>query len=199
MVKIGNGLLALAGSNAYSGGTTVSGGTLQLGNASALGTGGLTANNGTVDLASFSPTVSSLSGAAGTITNSGGSDSTLTVNQPIATTFGGRSGWANQHGGPGHGLRRQPDPGRQQHLQRAHDGQRGGLIAGGANGLSPNSDLTVNGGTLDTTAFPQTVQSLTVGPGDAQPLDRQPLDHLRRGQPERHAQPVRQSRAGPWN
>ena len=81
--------LILGGWNTYSGGTTVNGGTLQLGNASALGTCGLTADAGNVDLAGYSPTVSSLSGAAGTITNSGPADSILTVNQSTTTTFGG--------------------------------------------------------------------------------------------------------------
>ena len=85
----GGGQLILGGWNTYTGGTTVSGGTLQLGNANALGTGGLAVEAGTVDLAGYSPTVSSLSGVAGTITNSGSADSVLTVNQSTATTFSG--------------------------------------------------------------------------------------------------------------
>ena len=44
--QIGGGTLILTGSNTYSGGTTVSGGTLQVGNPSALGTGGLTTKRG---------------------------------------------------------------------------------------------------------------------------------------------------------
>ena len=43
--------------NGYNGGTTVNGGTLQLGNVSALGTGALAANNGTLDLHGFGVTV----------------------------------------------------------------------------------------------------------------------------------------------
>ena len=62
---------------------------MQLGNNSALGTGGLTANAGVVDLAGFSPSVASLSGAAGILTNSGGSLATLTVVQNGTTTFSG--------------------------------------------------------------------------------------------------------------
>ena len=86
----GAGLLALSGLNTYSGGTTLNGGTLQLGNASALGAAGLTLNAGVIDLASFSPTVTSLSGSASTIiTNSGAADATLTVNQSGTTSFGG--------------------------------------------------------------------------------------------------------------
>ena len=85
----GSGLLHLTGSNGYSGGTTVSGGTLQLGNASAMGTGGLTANAGVVDLAGFSPTVTTLNGAAGTIASSSGA-ATLTVSSSGSSdTFSG--------------------------------------------------------------------------------------------------------------
>ncbi len=84
------GLQNLSGSNSYSGGTTVSAGTLQVGSASALGTGALAANGGVVDLAGFSVTVGSFSGAASTVTNSAFSPSTLTINQSIATTFGGK-------------------------------------------------------------------------------------------------------------
>ncbi len=85
----GGGMLNLSASNGYSGGTTVSGGTLQLGNTSALATGGLTADAGSVDLAGYSPTVFGLGGAAGTITNSVSSAVTLTANQATPTTFGG--------------------------------------------------------------------------------------------------------------
>ena len=86
---IGPGTLVLAGDNTYSGGTTVSGGILQLGNSAALGTGGLTANRGTVNLAGFSPSVASLSGGSGTITNNGGGGAQLTVTQNGTTTFSG--------------------------------------------------------------------------------------------------------------
>ena len=84
------GTATLSASNSYSGGTTINASTLQLGNNSALSTGGLIVNNGTLDLATFSPTVTSLSGSAGTITNSGASAATLTVNQATTTAiFGG--------------------------------------------------------------------------------------------------------------
>ena len=39
----------------------------------------------------------------------------------------------------------------------------GTLKAGAANTLSPNSAVTISGGTLDVTGFAQTVNSLTVG------------------------------------
>jgi len=63
------GTLAVTGSNSYSGGTTVSSGSLQIGNANALGTGGLTVNGGSLDLNGNSATVSAFSGAGGTVTN----------------------------------------------------------------------------------------------------------------------------------
>jgi fibronectin-binding autotransporter adhesin len=85
----GQGTQVLTGANDYTGGTTVNSGTLQLGNKSAMGTGGLTANGGVIDLHGFSPAVTYLRGAAGLITNTGTSNSTLTVNQGTATTFGG--------------------------------------------------------------------------------------------------------------
>jgi autotransporter-associated beta strand protein len=85
----GPGLLCLAGSNSYSGGTIVTAGTLQLGNDAALGAGGLTVNGGLVDLAGCNPVLAGLSGAGGTIFNSGSNGSTLTVNQSTATIFGG--------------------------------------------------------------------------------------------------------------
>jgi fibronectin-binding autotransporter adhesin len=97
LIVNGAGAMLLLGSNTYSGGTYVGGGTLQLGNVSALGTGGLTANAGVVDLEGYSLTAAnsnalpSLAGAAGTITDygTGGGTTTLTVSQSITTTFGG--------------------------------------------------------------------------------------------------------------
>ena len=89
------GMLTLSGSNSYSGGTMIESGTLQVANSAALGIGGLTANGGTLDLAGYSVTVASFSGAAGTITNSSSSLAILTVNQPGSasqagsTTFSG--------------------------------------------------------------------------------------------------------------
>ncbi len=86
----GSGLALLSGSNTYGGGTQVSAGVLQLGSATALGTGGLAANGGTLDMAGFSATVTSFSGAAGVVTDSlFATPGTLTVDQAIATTFGG--------------------------------------------------------------------------------------------------------------
>ena len=79
LAKLGANSLILTGNNSYTGGTTVSGGTLKLGNLNALGTGSLTADNGTVDLAGFSPVVASLNGLAGRITSNAPGGITLTV------------------------------------------------------------------------------------------------------------------------
>jgi fibronectin-binding autotransporter adhesin len=92
VVQIGSGRVVLAAINGYSGGTTVNNGTLALGSAAALGTGGLAANGGTLDLEGYSLAVPSFSGAAGTVTDygSGGGTTTLTVDQAITTAFGGQ-------------------------------------------------------------------------------------------------------------
>ncbi len=96
LVMSGSGLQNLSGASGYAGGTTVNGGTLQLGNNSALGTGGLTANGGVTDLNGFNPTLASLSGSAGLITNGGSANSLLTVNQGT-TTFSGTIGNGPTH------------------------------------------------------------------------------------------------------
>ena len=89
LVKAGAYTQILSGSGNYTGGTTILDGVLQLGNSAALGNGGLTANNGTLDLGGFSAAVAGLSGAAGMITNNGFGNSDLTIDQSAATTFGG--------------------------------------------------------------------------------------------------------------
>jgi autotransporter-associated beta strand protein len=91
LTEIGSGTLVLAQSNNYSGGTQIQSGTLQLGNSSALGSGALAANGGTLDLEGNSIMVPSFSGAAGVVTDygTGGGTTALTVSQFIATAFGG--------------------------------------------------------------------------------------------------------------
>ena len=81
--------LTLSGSNDYAGGTTVTGGILLLGNANALGTGGLTLNGGSVDLNSNSISIPSLSGTSGSVTASGSVAAVLTLNQSSDTAFSG--------------------------------------------------------------------------------------------------------------
>ncbi len=78
-----SGTVVLTGNDTYSGGAELEGGTLVVGNQSALGTGGLTVNGGTLDLDGYSITVAALNGTGGTITNNGSnSPATLTVNDP---------------------------------------------------------------------------------------------------------------------
>jgi fibronectin-binding autotransporter adhesin len=161
----GAGLLLLTASNSYTGGTAISGGTLQLGNKNALGSGALAANGGVLDLAGYSVAVPSFGGASGVVTNSGGTLSTLTVSQSIATNFGGTLAdgptnplslfmngagtltllGANSYSGP----------------TTVHAGT---LMAGAANALSASSAVTVElGGTLEVTGGLQTVKALTIG------------------------------------
>jgi fibronectin-binding autotransporter adhesin len=83
--------LLLSGSNSYSGGTTLNGNGLTIGSPNALGNGGLTVNQGTVNLNGFGVSVASLAGSGGLITDNttGAAPTTLTVNQAGTTTFGG--------------------------------------------------------------------------------------------------------------
>jgi fibronectin-binding autotransporter adhesin len=85
----GGGLLIISASNNYTGGTQITSGSVQIGSSSALGTGALAANGGTLDLSGFGVTVSSFSGAAGTVTNNGAMLAALTASQTGTTTFGG--------------------------------------------------------------------------------------------------------------
>jgi fibronectin-binding autotransporter adhesin len=85
----GNPSFTLSGSNAYSGGTSISNGVLKLGSSNALGTGGLIANGGTLNMEGYNVTVNSFSGALGTITNSGTDNTVFTISQSATTSFGG--------------------------------------------------------------------------------------------------------------
>lgn len=87
--------LRLTGANTYTGPTRIQNGIVSLGAAGALpSTTNLTVEGGTLDLAhptlgSFDQTVASLSGAAGTITNTDFVERTMTIDQAIDTVFGG--------------------------------------------------------------------------------------------------------------
>ncbi len=158
-------MLTLTGFNAYSAGTTIRGGTLQIGSYYALGSGGLTANAGVLDLAGFTASVPSLSGSSGVITNSGlGSPTNLYVNQSIATTFSGtfRDGASSVGLALGSGTLTLMG-------NNTHSGPtsitNATLIAGAANTLSPNSSVTLTGGLLDVTAGAQTIGGLTASGG----------------------------------
>lgn len=93
ITKIGNATLILGGANTYAGGTIVSAGFIQLGNASALGSGGLTfINSGCkVNLNSYAINLPSLSGTGGTITDSssGSGTTVLTITNSLSSLFAG--------------------------------------------------------------------------------------------------------------
>ena len=78
LVKTGSGTLVLSGSNTYAGGTTVSAGTLQLDDPASLPGSEPAAVNGTLDLGTFSASVSVLTGS-GIVNHSGAGSNTLTV------------------------------------------------------------------------------------------------------------------------
>ena len=90
LLKQGSGALTLSGANTYAGGTTILAGRLIAGNATALRSGTTGADyaveGGALDLNNFALTVSSLSGAAGSISLG---TATFTVNQSGTTSFGG--------------------------------------------------------------------------------------------------------------
>ena len=164
LTKLGAGMLTLGGTDTYTGTTLVSAGTLQLGssNPGALPGGALTVNAGVLDLNGNSPTISSLSGAAGTVTNSTGPQATLTLNQTTATTFGGtlRDG--------GGGLSLTMNGSGMLTLTGTNTYSfpttinAGVLRAGAPSAFAPDSDVVITGGTLDASIGPQSIDLLTV-------------------------------------
>lgn len=90
LTKTGSGTLSLSGSNNYVGGTVIEGGTLRLDHNKALGEPArLEIHSGTLDLNGRGVTVTSLSGASGTITSGTTGDLVFTVNQEVDTTYAG--------------------------------------------------------------------------------------------------------------
>ncbi len=84
--------VALNAANTYSGGTVLTNyAILQLGNAGALGSGGLTLYpNSGLNLNTYNLSLPSLSGTGGVITDNGAAGTTtLTINQSVATTYSG--------------------------------------------------------------------------------------------------------------
>ncbi len=124
-------------------------------------------NAGVLDLNGNSPTISSLSGAAGTVTNSTGPQATLTLNQTTATTFGGtlRDG--------GGGLSLTMNGSGMLTLTGTNTYSfpttinAGVLRAGAPSAFAPDSDVVITGGTLDASIGPQSIDSLTVGASGA--------------------------------
>ena len=93
LTKTGAGTLTLSGSNTYSGNTTISAGSLKLGASNVIADGNSKGNvsvasGATFDLAGFSETINGLSGA-GTIDNTVGGTSALTVGSNAGGTFSG--------------------------------------------------------------------------------------------------------------
>ena len=86
ITKIGTGRTILAESNSYSGGTTLTLGTLTISNASALGSGALTVNGGTLDLGGNNLTAVNLGGTGGTISLGA---NTLTASMSSGGQFNG--------------------------------------------------------------------------------------------------------------
>ena len=81
LVKLGDGMLTLAGTNSYSGDTIISDGTLIVGDVEAIPNGAGMGNvevDGTLDLGGLSITVNGLSGS-GTVTSESTENATLTV------------------------------------------------------------------------------------------------------------------------
>ena len=166
----GSGLLLLTASNGYNGGTTVGGGTLQVGNLNALGSGGLTANAGLVDLNGNSIGVTTLGGTAGTITDqsSGGGTTTLTVSETAnaSTSFSG----AINDGASRHLALAMTGPGTL-FMAGTSTYTGGTTIANGILQLGSSSalgsgSLTLNGGVLDLNGNPLGVLSLGGSAGE---------------------------------
>ena len=150
------GTVTLGGSaaNTYSGGTTISSGLVQLTGSNALGSGPLTVNAGTLNLAGYSQTVGNFSGAAGNIwNNSGAGLATLSVGAGGGTFSGtiadnngvhtGGSVAANVTNGGGELTLTGPNP---------YSG--GTTVSGGTLNLVSNTSigsgrLTMSGGNLD--------------------------------------------------
>ena len=163
LTKSTTGIVLLSGSNSYGGGTIINNsGILQLGNPAALGTGSLVANGGTLDLAGYSVAVSSFSGAAGTVTNNGGTVATLTVNQAGNTVFGG----SINDGASSMALNLTGSGTLTLTNSNAYSGPTtiagGVLYAGVAGALSSSSAVTISGGTLDASNSLQAILSLTM-------------------------------------
>jgi fibronectin-binding autotransporter adhesin len=165
-VVVTGGTLALSGINTYSGGTTISGGTLQTGSTNALGTGPVAvASPGILDLDGNSPTIGNLSGS-GTVDNVTVADSaTLVITTSTSSNFSGviqntMGSVALSVNGTGAQILSGANT-----YQGTTTVNGGTLLAGAANSLSPNSSITVAGGTLDVSGSPQTIPSLTVNSG----------------------------------
>jgi autotransporter-associated beta strand protein len=88
LTKTGNGTLALAAANTFSGGLTLSSGTVQAGSSTALGSGPTQLGAGTLDLNGNSLINSNnINNGAFVLTNSSASAGALTANSAVTTSF----------------------------------------------------------------------------------------------------------------
>ncbi|MGA2258269.1 MAG: autotransporter-associated beta strand repeat-containing protein, partial [Thermoguttaceae bacterium] len=166
--KIGSGVLVLAATNSYSGGVSITSGVIQAQTSGALGASGnslFVDSAGILDVHGNNLTLGAISGT-GTVDNLGFPSPTagLTVGDGDASgTFGGvikssagylaltkiGSGTLALSG---------------KNVYRGRTTVTAGVLYAGASGaLSPSSSFSVTGGTLDSGAYPQTIQSLTLG------------------------------------
>ncbi|MEJ2463963.1 MAG: autotransporter domain-containing protein, partial [Candidatus Thiodiazotropha sp.] len=162
LTKGGSGTLTLGATNSYTSGTTVSGGTLQSGVAGALvDNTDYTVNGGTLDLNNFDLSMSSLSGSGGDIALG---SAALTVDQSSITSYAGSISGTGGFSKNGSGTLT---------LSGSNTYSGGTELVGGTLSISSDSNLgnsgdtlTLNGGTLQTTASFATARSTTINSGN---------------------------------
>ena len=165
LTKIGTGSLTLMTYlNSYSGATTISGGTLALASGVAL-LNSTIYMSGTGALGFGSLTSGTLGGLAGpgslALTNAASAGVALSVgHNGVNTTYSGVLSGSGGLSKVGAGSLTFTGSNT---YSGATTVTAGGLVAGAAYTLSPNSALTLSAGTLDVSGFAQTVKSLNLG------------------------------------